>query len=231
MKTLILAAIRCFLMFTAVAALSVAYPASALTIYPTNDGFEQPDVGSGPLAYQYFPSSPGWIFSGPNGNGIAANGSDFFLAGATNGNHNGITSTAGQAAFLQFGDGTLASGNISQILTLPPGHWILFLSLEGRVAYGANGVNVFLNGIQIGGTLLPAHLGSFNNTSVDLGNLSAGTYTLAFAGNDIFGGDRTTFIDNVRFATSVPDSGSTILLLIGSFASVLILQRMLLRPA
>jgi hypothetical protein len=41
MKTLILAAIRCSLMFTAVAALSIAHPASANLI--TNGGFETGD--------------------------------------------------------------------------------------------------------------------------------------------------------------------------------------------
>src|SRR4029453_15258966 len=41
MKTIILAAIRCSLMFTAVAALSVAYPAKANLI--TNPGFETGD--------------------------------------------------------------------------------------------------------------------------------------------------------------------------------------------
>jgi hypothetical protein len=48
--------------------------ASAATIYPVNDGFEEPDLGSGPLAYQYNPVAPGWTFYNE---GIAANGSDF----------------------------------------------------------------------------------------------------------------------------------------------------------
>ena len=45
MKTLILAAIRCSLILTAVAALSIAYPARANLI--TNGGFEDP-IASGP---------------------------------------------------------------------------------------------------------------------------------------------------------------------------------------
>jgi len=65
-------------------------------IYPTNNGFEQPDLGSGCFAYQYSPGSPGWTFYG---GGIAANGSCFDVAGAPNGdNDNGATSTEGQAA-------------------------------------------------------------------------------------------------------------------------------------
>jgi hypothetical protein len=71
-------------------------------IYPTNNGFEQPDLGSGPLSYSYSPIAPGWTFTPQCCSGIAANGSDFNLAGATNGNNdNGATSTSGQAAFLQ----------------------------------------------------------------------------------------------------------------------------------
>jgi hypothetical protein len=181
--------------------------ASALTVFPINNGFEQPDLGSGCTAYQYFPSSPGWTFSGPNGSGIAANGSCFDTAGATNYNYNnGATSTAGQAAFLQGGDGILADGNISQTVTLTAGNWTLYFSLEGRpFSDGANGINVFLDGVQVGSTLYPANLGSFNDVSVYLGNLTAGSHTIAFAGNgNILGGDRTTFIDNVALATGLP---------------------------
>jgi hypothetical protein len=56
MKTLILAAIRCSLMFTAVAALSVAYPAKANLI--TNGDFETGDF-------------TGWtVTHAPSGSGI-----------------------------------------------------------------------------------------------------------------------------------------------------------------
>ena len=92
--------------------------------------------------------------------------------GATNGNNdNGATSTSGQAAFLQGGDGTLdATGSAwaSQTLTLLAGSYMLDFSIEGRLGTGggptgATGVDVFLNGVQIGSTLFPAGLGSFNN--------------------------------------------------------------------
>jgi len=173
--------------------------ASALPVYPINNGFEQPDLGSGCFAYQYNPSNPGWTFA--NSSGIAANGSCFDVAGATNGNNdNGATSTAGQAAFLQGGDGTLADVNFSQTLTLTAGNWVLYFSLEGRPANdGANGVNVFLDGLQVGSTLFPASLGSFNGASANLGNVTAGSHTIAFAGT-VPDGDHTTFVDNVRLA-------------------------------
>jgi hypothetical protein len=207
--------------------------AAASAIYPVNNGFEQPDLGSGPLSYSYGPIAPGWTFTPECCSGIAANGSDFNLAGATNGNNdNGATSTSGQAAFLQGGDGTLgATGSawVSQTLMLPAGSYALNFSLEGRLApgqpfNGAVGVDIFLNGVQVGGTLFPANLGSFNDVSVNLGNLTAGSYTIAFAGDDpIPGADRTTFVDNVRI--SVPDSGSTFLLMLCSGAALLIMRR------
>lgn len=208
--------------------------ASAITMYPTNNGFEQPDLG---LGFQYSPSSPGWTFfgsiDGVSGAGIAANGSGFNLTGATNGNNdNGATSTEGQAAFLQKGDGTLSGGSFSQTFTLPAGSWVLSFSLEGRPpvngTQGLNGVSVFLDGIQVGGTLFPANEGSFNDTNVSLGTLAAGSHTIAFAGDNVLGGDRTTFIDNV-FLSTVPDSVSTLALMLGSVGVLCVLRRFLSR--
>ena len=145
--------------------------ASAATIYPVNNGFEQPDLGSG-AAYQ--PLAPGGTFGG--GAGIAANGSGFNLAGATNGNNdNGTTSTSGQAAFAQSGDGTLVFSFHSQTFTLAAGSYTLNFSMEGRITTGADGADVFLNGVQIGGTLMPVSLGSFNDVSVNLGNFGRPT--------------------------------------------------------
>jgi hypothetical protein len=196
--------------------------APALTVYPINSGFEEPDLGSGFNAFQYFPTAPGWIFSPINGTGIAANDSAFNVIGATNfNNDNGATSTAGQAAFLQFGDGTLAGGNVAQTITLPAGHWVLNFSLEGRIEpYTPTGIDVFLDGMLIGPTLLPAAQGSFNDVSVNLGVLTAGSYTIAFAGNDIIGGEAATFVDNVSLSTA-PDSGNTLALMFGSVAAIL----------
>jgi hypothetical protein len=176
-----------------------ANTASALTIYPINNGFEDPNLGSGCGAWQYNPASPGWTFI--NSSGIAANGSCFNLAGATNGNNvPQVTSDSGQAALLQGGDGTLGGVSFSQTLTLPAGDWVLYFSLEGRPCCdGANGVNVFLDGVLVGSTLFPANLGSFNGASVNLGGLATGSHTIAFAGT-IPQGDHTTFVDNVRLA-------------------------------
>ena len=95
---------------------------------------------------------------------------------------------------------------------------------------GANGVNLFLDGVQIGSTLFPAHLGSFNNVAVNLGFLPGGDYTFAFAGTiPAEFGDHTTFIDNVHVSTTVPDSGSTFFLLKGAFVGLAVFER-IFRP-
>jgi len=155
------------------------------------------------------------------------------VTGATNGNNdNGATSTEGQAAFLQKGDGTLLGGSFSQTLTLPAGSWHLFFSLEGRPpingTQGPNGVSVFLDGVQIGDTLFPASVDSFNDTNVNLGKLAAGSHIVAFAGNNVLGGDRTTFVDNVSLST-VPDSVSTLALMLGSVGVLCVVKRFLPR--
>ena len=65
--------------------------ASAATINPLNDGFEEANLGT--LGYQYSPPSTSWTYHSGSRAGIAANGSVFGVTGATNGNHNGATST------------------------------------------------------------------------------------------------------------------------------------------
>jgi hypothetical protein len=181
--------------FVLIAVICSANTASALTVYPVNNGFEQPDLGSGCDAYQYNPPSPGWTFL--NSSGIAANESCFDLTGTTNGNNNdGASSTSGQAGLLQGGDGTLSGVSFSQTLSLPTtGNWAAYFNLEGRPYYdGPNGVNVFLDGVQVGSTLFPANLGTFNGASVNLGNVTAGTHTIGFAGT-VPDGDHTTFVE------------------------------------
>ena len=91
---------------------------------------------------------------------------------------------------------------------------------------GLNGVSVVLDGVQVGGTLFPANVGSFNDTNVNLGTLAAGSHTIAFAGNNVLDGDRTTFVDDVSLST-VPDSVSTVALMLGSVGVLCVLKRFL----
>jgi hypothetical protein len=209
-----------FLLFLLTITGAALVGASAATINPLNDGFEEANLGGGFWAYQYSPPSTSWTYHGNAG--IAANGTAFGVTGATNGNYNGATSTVGQAAFLQMGDGTLGQNGsyISQMISLAAGSYDLNFSLEGRLNYGANGVNVFVNGVQIGGTLFAASLGSFNDVSLNLGNLAAGSYAIAFAGQGANGLDVTTFIDNIAIVSTVPDSGGTFLLMLCSGAAL-----------
>ena len=56
----------------------------------------------------------------------------------------------------------------------------------------------FLDGVQVGGTLFPADVSSFNDTDVDLGKLAAGSYAIAIAR-----------IDRCRRASRVGYSGQS----------------------
>ena len=196
-----------------------------------NNGFEEANLGNGFWAYQYSPPSTSWTYNGLAG--IAANGTAFGVTGATNGNYNGATGPVGQAAFLQMGNGTLGQNGsyISQMISLAAGSYDLNFSMEGRLNYGANGVNVFVNGVQIGGTLFAASLLSFNDVSLNLGNLAAGSYTIAFAGEGANGRDVTTFIDNIAIVSSVPDSGGSFLLMLCSAAGLLSMGRLASRQS
>jgi hypothetical protein len=176
-------------------------------VYPANNGFESPNLGSG--GYQYNPSGAGWTFDGSSG--IAANNSGFSVAGAGNGNSDGTTSAAGQAAFLQFGDGAIGDSSISQVVTLPAGIATLNFFDEFRGNYSPgdpNGINVYLDGNLITATpLFPTSSSSFNPVALPLGSLAAGTHTITFAGDNVSGGDNTSFIDNVSIGL-VPAASS-----------------------
>jgi len=198
-------------------------------IYPGNDGFELPDLGSGPNAYGYANSGggsgpltiPSWTFIG--GSGVAANGSAFNTSNATNGNF-GVpaTSTAGQAGLMQGGDGTIAGVSISQAITLPAGTAVLNYSEEARSNAGVD-VNVYLDGTLIGSSS-PVAGNTFDPVVLSLGVVAAGSHTIAFAGNQLIGGDRTTFIDNVS-VTVTPEPSSIVLLVGGAVGLLLTVRR------
>jgi hypothetical protein len=85
-------------------------------IYPRDDSFEAQDLGGGFSAYQVFgpvknpnnvpfpdriPKRSPWEF-GDGNSGIAANGSGLYIANAPDQNHDGVSSSCGQAAFLEY---------------------------------------------------------------------------------------------------------------------------------
>jgi hypothetical protein len=75
-------------------------------------------------------------------------------------------------------------------------------------------------------------LGSFYDVSVNLGNLAAGSYTIALAGKGApNGGDVTTFIENIAVFSSVPDSAGTFRLMLCSGAALSTMGRLASRQS
>ena len=203
----------------------VAASAKAGNIVITNNGFEVPDLGSGPLAYGYgtmpggigpIGNTPGigWIFSG--GGGIAANGSNFLVINAPNGNSDGVMSTSGQAGVIQSGDGTFNSSAMTQVLNgFQAGTATINFLAEGRaitgVSRGPDPIDVYLDNILLG-SVTPA-IDVFTLESFTT-NVTAGSHTLGFVGNDPEPAtlDLSTFIDNVTVLNNpVPEPSSMVL--------------------
>jgi hypothetical protein len=180
---------------------------SGKKIYPKDDGFEQQDLGPG--CFNYFgeanfnpthvelpapvPNQTGWKFGGNAG--LAANGT-FYVNNATNGNHDGKTSSGGQVAFLQ------AKGSwLSQMIRLPAGTYSVSFDFESRRDYEpANGIAVSLNGTDLF-VGAPTDMNNFVHVTTESIHLAAAReYELKFRGLGALSdpdGDHTTFIDNV----------------------------------
>jgi hypothetical protein len=125
-------------------------------VYPDDDGFDAQDLGSGFSAYQVFgpiknpnnnkfpdkiPNHTPWKF-GDGNSGIAANHSGLYVSNATNRDHNGATSTNGQAGFLEY-----KGSSISQLVELPEGTYSVTFDYEARRDYTpANQIAVSIDG-------------------------------------------------------------------------------------
>ncbi len=213
----------------------IAAYAPANEIAVANNGFEVPDQGSGTFAYGYVgdysalsvpsidPATPGigWTFSTllptfpPAGSGIAANGSNFDVQNAPNGNADGVTSTAGQAGVIQGGDGTFNSSTsayIEQVLSgFQAGSATIDFLASGRqrsIDFGPNTIDVYLDDALLGS--VTPNLGVFEPASFTT-NVTAGSHILRFVGNNHLGGDRTSFIDSVT-VTNIPEPSTLVLL-------------------
>ncbi len=203
----------------------VAASAKAGNIVITNNGFEVPDLGSGPLAYGYgtmpggigpIGTTPGigWILN--SGSGIAANGSNFLVVNAPNGNSDGVMSTSGQAGVIQSGDGTFNTSAMTQVLNgFQAGTATINFLAEGRaitgVSRGPDPIDVYLDNILLG-SVTPA-IDVFTLESFTT-NVTAGSHTLGFVGNDPEPAtlDLSTFIDNVTVLNNpVPEPSSMVL--------------------
>jgi hypothetical protein len=188
MKTIILAAIRCFSMFIAVAAVSVAYPAKANLI--TNPGFETGDF-------------TGWTLGGTP-------------AAIVFGTVAGVSPHSGnfQAIWTDLGLGTFT---LSQTLTTPPDatytidFWVALL--EGFPQTPQNSIAVQWAGATV---FSLANQSSFGYTEFTF-NVTASTAStnLAFLLTGSPGLTRW-FLDDISVNPSgvgVPDGGSTVSLL------------------
>ena len=188
---------------------------NAQRIYPRDNGFDAQDLGSGFNAYQIFgpvrnplnaaiphkiPNQTPWKFGGGN-SGIAANGCGFYLAGATNRDSDGTTSTSGQAGYLQF-----KGSSISQTLLLPAGSYAVSFDYAGRRDYiPANQITVSIDDtVLFKGT--PSDFNSFKRViSRPILLTMSGKHELTFRGLGAEGdpsGDHTTFIDNISLVVS-----------------------------
>jgi hypothetical protein len=193
-----------------IVACSIAMSVSAFgqtTIYPANDGFEVPNLGSNAsgTSKPAADSKAGWTFVGQSG--ITFNGGPFqFWGSFENGNNDGTSSRAGQAAFIRGGDGTTAGPSAAYI----------FQSFDLPSAVSSLSVSLLIQNRQGGGQPLKVFVGNATEM-IDLGMvtpavngalervitgaskpLAAGTYTLYIVGtrsSDGFGADA---IDSVR---------------------------------
>jgi hypothetical protein len=221
---------------TAVAAFSRV--ASATTIYPANDGFEEPDFlgtggaysGSGgsysapPYSHSStsndsiafdVPSSMGsWTFVGLSG--IFNNTNGFGVgSGADSKNYgDGATSMYGQAAFIQGGDGSADSsgGYFSQDIDLSAGtatvSFLIQASTRDTDPSQYNKVIVSLDGQSLG-TFTPTSTSTLVTTTA--ANLpSSGSYELDFIG---VGNGDITDIDDVSINTTPAPEPATLGLL------------------
>jgi hypothetical protein len=205
-----------------VTGLFITLTTQATTIFPANNGFEVPDLGSGPDAFLYNPPGASWTFV--SNSGIAANSSRFFVSNAPNGNSDGTMSTAGQAAFLQgfFGN----HGEMFQTVSLSAGFVSVDFLLEQRmIAAGSDQIPG-----QITVTLDGTFLGSFSTTSTSdfvpemtlTIPITAGVHTLDFIQN-IVSTDATDFVDSVSLnnTATVPDLGPGMLLVAFVFGALI----------
>jgi hypothetical protein len=160
------------------------------TIPVPNFGFEIPTTST----YLYNPSGGTWTFSVHSG--ISANNSGFTSA-------NPPAPQGTQVAFLQ------QTSSVAQVVGgFTPGTTYAVLYAAAQRKYGTAGQtwDVRLDGTGIGSVAPP--LSATNYVTYAAGfTASATSHTLAFAATDLYGGDNTLFLDNIRIvpsSTSLP---------------------------
>jgi hypothetical protein len=163
-----------------------------------NNGFEFPNLGG---SYQYGLTSGTWTFVGYTG--ITANNTAWGVTDADNGNSTGVTSTAGQTAFIQLGNGLTSGSAFYQSLSVEMDKTLFFtFSLQGRAGFGVNPIKVMLDDQDLG-TYTPASDSSFNTVTTPAVAATAGTHVLYFIGTNP-NGDTGSFVDNVWMESATP---------------------------
>ncbi|SEM84533.1 Por secretion system C-terminal sorting domain-containing protein [Mucilaginibacter gossypiicola] len=154
-----------------------------------NRGFENPPVGD----YQYRAVGASWTIR--QNAGVAVNGSTFGPPTAPSGT---------QVAFLQ------GISDISQNVYLNPGIYkVVFKSAYRNATGSGQGINVSLNGTQIGSTIYPVSGTAFGTSQTSTVSVTSGWKVLQFTST--YNGDKTAFIDSVGFVkVSGPSSSSLI---------------------
>ena len=164
--------------------------ASAAGTSLTQCGFETPALGSGNVGFAA-PAADGWSVGSmgtawtlSGGGAISTNGSLY-----TNGNPAAPEGT--QVGLIQ------TIGTISQSVSgfRIGAAYVLTVSAAGRTNYGYNDLAVQLGNLTVA-TFTP-NSASYSDYTVRF-TATATTQTLTFSGLDSGGGDRTTFIDNIR---------------------------------
>jgi hypothetical protein len=206
-------------------------------IYPANNGFESPDLGSGGGALIYAPTNASWTFysagmPGQGGSGIAANNSAFDVENASPDNHDGTMSTEGQAAFIQGGNGTTIAGTpdassdyasyISQTINgFAAGTASVSFGIEARVENGTNSnpTAVYLDD-QLLGIYTATDTSNFDAMVTTPIPVTAGSHILAFVGTVSQPG-ASQFIDDVSIDNEpVPEPTGAGLLAISGFTAL-----------
>ena len=159
-----------------------------------NGGFETHDaLGGGSYGYQ--PTGATWTF-GTN-SGIGLNGGPFFNPT----NHEGVA-----GGFIQ-GD----LGGISQMINVgEAGPYTLNFQGVSRAGAGPNGILIQVDGSTVR-TIDPAEFSetAWQNFSTPL-NLTVGSHTIAFVGNNVLGGDRSSVVDAVSTGGGLLPSGTAL---------------------
>ena len=159
-----------------------------------NAGFETHDGLAGG-SYGYQPTGATWTFGGNSGIGV--NGGPFFNPT----NHEGVA-----GGFIQGG-----GGGISQVINVgQAGPYTLTFQGVSRSPQGPNGILLQIDGSTVR-TIAPAEFSetAWQNFSTLL-NLTVGSHTIAFVGDNVLGGDRSSVVDAVSTGGGRLPSGTAL---------------------